>query len=57
MSPQSKQAQQLDKLQRAERLQEAIAILEERIRQIKEEGELAPDGCYVARYQASGLSR
>ena len=54
MSPKSKSEQQLDKLQRAERLQEAIATLEERIRQLKQEGELAPDGCYVARYQARG---
>ena len=57
MSPQSKQNQQLEVLQRAQRLEEAIAILEERISQIKEEGELAPDGCYVARYQARGQKK
>ena len=52
MSTKSKPAQKLEKLQRAERLLETINILEESIRQIKESGELAPDGCYVARYQA-----
>ena len=57
MSPKSKQDQQRDKLQRAERLLETIDILEESIRQIKERGELAPDGCYVARYQARGYKK
>ncbi len=52
MSTKSKPDQQLEKLQRAERLRETIAILEESIDQIKEQGKLAPDGCYVARYQA-----
>ncbi len=35
----------------------AIASLEEKIRQISEEGEVAPAGCYVARYQARGKRR
>ena len=57
MSTKSKPAQKLEKLQRAERLLETINILEESIRQIKESGELAPDGCYVARYQARGQKK
>ena len=57
MSTKSKADQKLEKLQRAERLLETISILEESIRQIKESGELAPDGCYVARYQARGQKK
>ena len=57
MSTKSKPAQQLEKLQRGERLLETIAILEESIRQIKESGEVAPDGCCVARYQARGQKK
>ena len=57
MSPKSKQDQQRDQLQRAERLLSTIDILEESIRQIKEGGELAPSGCYVARYQARGYKK
>ncbi len=57
MSIKSKPAQKLENLQRAERLLETINILEESIRQIKESGELAPDGCYVARYQARGQKK
>ena len=57
MSTKSKPKQQLEKLQRAERLLETIAILEESIRQIKQSGELAPSGCCVARYQARGQKK
>jgi hypothetical protein len=39
---------------RAERIQAAITTLESKIRQIMQEGEVAPKGCYVARYQARG---
>lgn len=39
---------------RAERIQTAITTLESKIRQIRQEGEVAPKGCYVARYQARG---
>ncbi len=52
MSTKSKPDKQLEKLKRAERLLETINILEESIDQIKDSGELAPDGCYVTRYQA-----
>ncbi len=57
MSTKSKPDQQKEKLQRAERLLETINILEETIGQIKEQGELAPDGCYVTRYQARGQKK
>ena len=57
MSTKSKPDQQKEKLQRAERLLKTITILEESIRQIKGSGELAPHGCYVARYQARGQKK
>jgi hypothetical protein len=57
MSTKSKPDKQLEKLQRAERLLETINILSESIGQIKDSGELAPDGCYVARYQARGQKK
>ncbi len=57
MSTKSKPDKQLEKLKRAERLLETINILEESIDQIKDSGELAPDGCYVARYQARGQKK
>jgi len=41
----------------AQRLTAAIAILEARKSQIESEGEVAPAGCYVARYQARGQQR
>ncbi len=43
-----------DLAERAERLQEAIASLKEQIEQIEENGEVAPFGCCVLRYQARG---
>lgn len=46
-----------DKLARAERLQTAIAAIEARIDQIYTEGEVAPKGCCVARYQARGKQK
>ena len=54
MSAKSQAQQEQDKAARAERLQAAIATLEQRIRQLEQEGEVAPRGCYVARYQARG---
>jgi len=46
-----------EKIARAERLQTAIAALEARIDQIYQEGEVAPKGCCVARYQARGKQK
>lgn len=40
--------------QRAERIRAAIAQLQAKKSEIEAEGELAPQGCYVARYQARG---
>jgi hypothetical protein len=40
--------------QRAERIQTAIAHLNQKIAQIASEGEVAPPGCQVTRYQARG---
>ena len=51
------QDKQQDKIARAERLQTAIAALEARIGQISQEGEVAPKGCCVARYQARGQQK
>ncbi len=48
---------QQDKIARAERLQTAIAALEARIAQLESEGEVAPFGCCVARYQARGQQK
>ena len=39
---------------RAERISEAIASLEQIHSSIETSGEVAPPGCHVARYQASG---
>jgi len=50
-TPNHKQQETAD---RAERIQAAITTLESKIRQIMQEGEVAPKGCYVARYQARG---
>ena len=43
-----------DLAERAERLQESIASLKKQIEQIEENGEVAPVGCCVLRYQARG---
>jgi hypothetical protein len=40
-----------DLTKRAERLTATIAALKVKIQQILDEGEVAPKGCYVARYQ------
>lgn len=45
---------QLEISQRAERIEQAIYYLEDKITQLETEGEVAPTGCYVARYQATG---
>ena len=39
---------------RIERIQKAIAQLSQKKAEIEENGEIAPTGCYVARYQARG---
>ena len=54
MSPKTALAQQLEKINRAERLLKTIATLEEQIKSISASGEVAPRGCYLARYQARG---
>jgi xanthine dehydrogenase molybdopterin-binding subunit B len=54
MSALTAQARQLDKINRAERLLATIATLEEQIKSISASGEVAPKGCYLARYQARG---
>jgi hypothetical protein len=40
--------------QRADRIADAIAKLSSQIQQIESEGEVAPAGCCVLRYQARG---
>jgi hypothetical protein len=54
VSAKSQEKQEQDRAARAERLQAAIATLEQRICLLEQEGEVAPRGCYVARYQARG---
>jgi hypothetical protein len=49
-----KKESELEITQRAERIQAAIAELSRKKSEIEAEGELAPQGCYVARYQARG---
>jgi hypothetical protein len=48
------QAQQLDKINRADRLLATIALLEQQIQTIEANGEVAPSRCHLARYQAQG---
>jgi hypothetical protein len=50
-----KKESELEITQRAERIRAAIAQLQAKKSEIEAEGELAPQGCYVARYQARGL--
>ncbi len=54
MSAKTKSVRQLDKINRAERLLATIATLEEQIQNISASGEVAPQGCHLARYQARG---
>ena len=54
MSAKTKEASQLDKINRAERLLTTIAALEQQIKDISAIGEVAPTGCHLARYQARG---
>jgi xanthine dehydrogenase molybdopterin-binding subunit B len=54
MSPKTAQAQQIEPINRAERLLATIATLEEQIKSISASGEVAPQGCHLARYQARG---
>jgi len=39
---------------RAQRIQAAIAELSQKRADIEAQGDLAPNGCYIARYQARG---
>ena len=49
-----KKESELEREQRAERIQTAIALLQAQKSEIEAEGAVAPSGCYVARYQAKG---
>ena len=49
-----KKETELEIAQRAERIQAAIAELSRQKSEIEASGEVAPRGCYVARYQARG---
>ena len=50
----SKQETQVEISERAERIEQAINYLQQKIASIKEEGDVAPIGCSVARYTAKG---
>ena len=54
MSAKTLKANQLDKINRAERLLNTIATFEQQIKNIRASGEVAPPGCHLARYQARG---
>ena len=54
MSNQTKQAKELEKINRADRLLTTISLLEEQIKQISEDGEVAPSCCRLVRYKARG---
>ena len=54
MSAKTLKANQLDKINRAERLLNTIATFEQQIETIRASGEVAPPGCHLARYQARG---
>ena len=54
MSAKTQPVRQLDRINRAERLLATIATLEEQIQNISASGEVAPQGCHLARYQARG---
>ena len=49
-----KKESELEREQRAERIQTAIALLQAQKLEIEAGGVVAPTGCYVARYQAKG---
>ena len=49
-----KQESELEREQRAERIQTTIALLQEQKSAIEADGVVAPPGCYLARYQAKG---
>ncbi len=42
---------------RADRLADALSILQEKMELIKKEGEIAPPGCCILRYQARGKAQ
>jgi hypothetical protein len=49
-----KKESELEREQRAERIQTTIALLQAQKSEIEASGVVAPPGCYVARYQAIG---
>lgn len=49
-----KKESELEREQRAERIQTTIALLQAQKSEIEAGGVVAPSGCYVARYQAKG---
>lgn len=49
-----KKESELEREQRAERIQTTIALLQAQKSEIEASGAVAPSGCYVARYQAKG---
>ncbi len=49
-----KKESELEREQRAERIQTTIALLQAQKSKIEASGAVAPSGCYVARYQAKG---
>jgi hypothetical protein len=49
-----KKESELEREQRAERIQTTIALLQAQKSEIEASGVVAPPGCYVARYQAKG---
>ena len=49
-----KKESELEREQRAERIQTTIALLQAQKSEIEGSGVVAPPGCYVARYQAQG---
>ncbi len=46
-----------DSESRADRLAEALSILQDKMELIKQEGEIAPSGCSILRYQAKGKAQ
>jgi hypothetical protein len=50
----AKKESELEREQRAERIQTTIALLQAQKSEIEGAGVVAPPGCYVARYQAKG---
>jgi hypothetical protein len=47
---------ELDKIARFERIKKAITALEKQLAQISKQGDLAPEGSWVARYNNSSIN-